>query len=158
MTRYSYSGGMAWHYDSNPVAPANRRTWSENRGFAKVTSTVGDTNEPKPLVSVATHLRGMHGDKLAAGGTKQVTVTASTGASITDLNQYNGHVLEQVSYNGPASSSTEVTGSVFTPWTSAATATDFLGSSYITAVAKTSTRTTITTHTTERDHLRAHGP
>jgi RHS repeat-associated protein len=143
MTRYTYGGGMAWHYDSNPVAPSDRRTWSENRGFAKVTTTVGDTNEPKPLISSATFLRGMHGDKLAAGGSKAVTVTASTGVAVTDLNQYRGHVLEQVTYNGTPSASTEVTGTVNTPWTSAATATDALGSAYLTDVAKTSTRTTI---------------
>lgn len=145
MTRYTYgSSGLAWHYDSNAVAKANRRTWSENRGFETVTTTVGDLNESKPLVSMSRYLRGMHGDRTATGGSKSETVSTSTGVSVTDLNQYHGHLLEEITYNGVQSSSAEVTGTVAIPWTSAPRATDSLGSAYLTDVEKTSTRTTIT--------------
>lgn len=127
VTRYTYLGSPAWHYDDNVTQPAKYRSWSEFRGYASVDTITGDLGESNPLRARATFFRGMHGDKLAAGGTKTAVVTDSTGGTITDSDHFNGLTRESITYNGTA----EVSGQISTPWASAVTATDAFGSARI---------------------------
>ena len=127
VTRYTYLGSPAWHYDDNITQPAKYRTWSQFRGYASVDTITGDLGETNPLRERATFFRGMNGDKLAAGGTKTAMVTDSTGGTITDTDYFNGLTRESITYNG----TTEVSGQISTPWASTPTATDGSGSAWI---------------------------
>lgn len=126
VTRYSYIGNPAWHYDDNITTPSKYRTWSEFRGFGTVDVITGDLDEPSPLRTRTVFYRGMNGDKLSSG-TRTATVTDSTGATVTDSDWFNGLTRESITYNGTA----EVDGTIITPWSSAATATDTYGSARI---------------------------
>lgn len=124
-THYSYGGGAAWRYDDDDVVPEERRTWGQFRGFQTVTVTTGAPDEDVRSRTVTTYLRGMHGDKLAGGGTRSVTVTDSEGGTVTDHDHYSGMVREEVVVNGVGGS--EVSGVINTPWRSAATAANARG-------------------------------
>ncbi|KRF39617.1 hypothetical protein ASH01_19930 [Terrabacter sp. Soil811] len=116
-TSWTYTGGAAWHLDNSPVPPDGKHTWSDFRGFGTVTTRVGDLNEPTPILSKSTYLRGMGG-----------TVTASDGTTVTDKDQFNGFTLEDTTYNG----ATVLERNISIPWTSAETARDAFGPSFVT--------------------------
>jgi len=118
VTTYTPSGTPAWHYNDNPVVPANRRTWDQWRGYAGMTVSTG--HAPDPITSTAyTYFRGMNGDTLPNNGTRGATVTDLHGdPATTDANQFTGYVYDKVVSNGGAVVSDTVTD----PWTSAPTA------------------------------------
>jgi RHS repeat-associated protein len=117
LTTYEYVGGAAWHYVDNPLVPAERRTWSEWRGYEKVVVRTGDpAAEPgRPRSEVRSqYFRGMDGDKLAAGGTKPVSVVDSAGVALADEDPFAGFLREEITANdagGPV-----VTGAIHDPW------------------------------------------
>ncbi|MGC0208408.1 polymorphic toxin-type HINT domain-containing protein [Streptomyces levis] len=99
---YNYSGA-AWHHSDEPFTPQDERTWSNWRGYQKVTATTGATTTRSKMVSL--YLQGMHGDKNADGTTKSVSVeplldTDVDFVAVTDSNQYAGRLRQQVTYNG----------------------------------------------------------
>ncbi|ROP30421.1 RHS repeat-associated protein [Couchioplanes caeruleus] len=99
-TYYTYGGTPAWHFaDDDGLTKPKRKTWDQFRGYATVTTQVGDANKS---LTKTTYLRGMHGDKAApSGGTRTVTVPATLGSeTVYDEDQYAGMVREQVTYNG----------------------------------------------------------
>ncbi|GGV69313.1 hypothetical protein GCM10010261_63770 [Streptomyces pilosus] len=100
---YSYSGA-AWHHSDDPFTPKAERTWSEWRGYQKVTAFTGATNVTRSK-TVSLYLQGMDGDKKADGTTKGVSVeplldTDVDFTAVTDSNQYQGRLRQQVTYNG----------------------------------------------------------
>ncbi|WP_432157750.1 RHS repeat-associated core domain-containing protein [Streptomyces sp. bgisy153] len=100
---YEYSGA-AWHYNDDPFAPADERTWSDWRGYRQVTAWTGATGRTRSK-TVSLYMQGMHGDKKTDGTTKSVSVAplsvpGLTVASITDSAPYAGQLREQVTYNG----------------------------------------------------------
>ncbi|WP_435809253.1 scabin-related ADP-ribosyltransferase [Streptomyces longwoodensis] len=112
---YSYSGA-AWHYNDEPLTPADERTWSDWRGYSQVTSWTGATDVTRSR-TVSLYLQGMHGDKNKDGTTKSVAVAPMTSPplgipSLTDSNQYAGQLREQVTYDG----ATAVSATVNDPW------------------------------------------
>ena len=130
-TDYSYSGGGAWHYDDNELTPAKYRSWSEWRGYPKVTTTHGATGEVRSQ-SEKRYYRGMNGDKLS-GGTRSATVTDSEGVAVADHPALSGVVREAITYSGVGG--TVIDGEISDPWISAATATRGATSAYLTGVA-----------------------
>ncbi|MFI9241973.1 RHS repeat-associated core domain-containing protein [Streptomyces sp. NPDC053086] len=116
---YQYSGGGAWHYNDDPLTPAKERTWSQWRGFSRVTHLTGPSDGVQSK-TVSVFLRGMDGDRVLGsdGKTvdpdkrKTVTVTGVKAAEITDSDQYAGFTRESVSYDG----ADEVSGTVNDPW------------------------------------------
>ncbi|WP_165956641.1 RHS repeat domain-containing protein [Kribbella antibiotica] len=101
VTSYSYNGGAGWHYQDSPLIPKGQRTWADWRGYESVQETLGDPTQPGPVSrSITTYFRGMHGDKLAAGGTKTETVSDSAGGTRPDLEALAGQTREEVTYNG----------------------------------------------------------
>ncbi|MFB9955322.1 RHS repeat domain-containing protein [Cellulomonas denverensis] len=113
-TAYHYVGDPAWHYDDSPFTAPAHRTWSEFRGYAAVDVITGSAMEQRSQVRTR-YFRGMDGDRLASGGTRQVTVDG-----IADTERLNGFVREEITYNGI--DGPEIGGTVTTPWISAATA------------------------------------
>jgi RHS repeat-associated protein len=100
---YSYSGA-AWHHSDDPFTPKDERTWSDWRGYQKVTVHTGaaDTTRSK---TVSVYLQGMNGDKNKNGTTKSVSVaplldTDVDFAALVDHDAYAGMPLQQVTYDG----------------------------------------------------------
>ncbi|WTI72489.1 polymorphic toxin-type HINT domain-containing protein [Streptomyces sp. NBC_00728] len=153
-TRYSYDDGAGWGYsDDDGLTKAKYRTWSQWRGYGKVTTTIGDGTGPTGKV-VNLYMRGLNGEKEKDGTPRVATVTDSTGTSIDDDRQYAGFVRETISYDG----ATEVSGTINTPWSQrtgshkydwGTTESYFMQPATVTNRTKTSagTRTTRTTTT-----------
>jgi hypothetical protein len=114
-TSYSYAD-PAWHYNYDPLVPSDERTWSQWRGYGKVTTTTGaaDTTQSK---TVSIYMQGMDGDRQSDGSTASATRTGLdvSGLDVPDLadsDQDAGFLREQVTYDGD----TPVTVTVDTPW------------------------------------------
>ncbi|MFF1681929.1 polymorphic toxin-type HINT domain-containing protein [Streptomyces sp. NPDC058256] len=137
-TSYEYSGA-AWHFDDSELVKTKKKTWSQWRGFRTVTMKTGDSAS-KQLRTETTYLQGMDGDReKESGGTKSVTVTATDGTKVRDDDRHQGFQLEQRTFNGSA----EVSGTVNTPWKSAATATEGSDEASFAATKSTKTRTAL---------------
>ncbi|WP_405960541.1 RHS repeat-associated core domain-containing protein [Streptomyces sp. NBC_00024] len=157
---YQYSGGGAWHYNEDPLTPAKERTWSEWRGYQKVTHLTGPS-EGTQTRTVSVYLRGMNGDRvLAADGKtldpdarKTVKVTGIKADEITDSEQYAGFNRESVSYDG----ATEISGTVNDPW-SQQTATQHKSyantEAYYVRIGASHARTNVTSKLTPADRVR----
>ena len=114
LTKYTYVGNPAWHYDDNELTKPQLRTWGEFRGYDTVDVSVGDVGTDQ-LKTRYRFFRGMDGDRLApAGGTRSVSIDG-----ITDREEFNGQTREVITYNGAAPVSSTRT----TPWRSSPTAT-----------------------------------
>ncbi|GAA2885652.1 type IV secretion protein Rhs [Actinoplanes cyaneus] len=140
-TTYDY-GTPAWHYDEdNGLVPATRKTWGQFRGYDTVTTTTGDTGDPRSSTTVRYFL-GMNGDKTSSG-TRAAQVTDSTGATVADDDAYAGMTRETIVRNGPGGA--EVSGEIDDPWKSAAVATRTINgrtvAAYRTGIAATHSRT-----------------
>ncbi|QCB94997.1 polymorphic toxin-type HINT domain-containing protein [Cellulomonas shaoxiangyii] len=120
-TEYRYHGDAAWRYDDNPLVPAAERTWNEFRGYAQVDVVTGAPTAPQRSMTRTRYFRGMHGDKVAAGGTRSVLVDG-----IADEDRLNGFVREEITYDGVGGA--EVSGTLSSPWISPPTATGADGS------------------------------
>ncbi|MFI8459250.1 RHS repeat-associated core domain-containing protein [Kitasatospora sp. NPDC085464] len=123
VTNYVYGGGAAWHRNDSEMADAKTRTWDQFRGYATVTTLTGsgsDVESPRTK-SVATFLRGMDGDVLRNGSTRQVSVTDVHGGTIKDENALVGFIRDSATYNGENG---EVLSTVVSdPWIGPVTAT-----------------------------------
>jgi RHS repeat-associated protein len=111
---YDYSG-PAWHYTENPLTPPSERTWSEWRGYAKVTTLTGNPAEVTQAKTTTVYLQGMNGDRQADGTRRKVTAPGITAAPITDSDALAGFTRETATYNGV--NGPEVTGTINDPWT-----------------------------------------
>ncbi|WP_242620658.1 polymorphic toxin-type HINT domain-containing protein [Streptomyces sp. BK239] len=112
VTSYEFLGGAAWAWDDSEFTEKKYRTWSQYRGYERVRTRQGAGSDVKQL-SEHRYFRGLHGDKLPSG-TRSSAVETSDGASHQDLPQYQGQLLEQITYEsdgGPVDSAT-----VTTPW------------------------------------------
>ncbi|ONI78710.1 hypothetical protein ALI144C_28370 [Actinosynnema sp. ALI-1.44] len=111
-TSYDYHDGAAWAYRDDPLVDPKFRTWSDWRGYAKVTVRKGDAPNPgNNIESVNTYryFRGMNGDKRNAGGPKSEKVDG-----IADDPQLAGFMREEITYDGAGGP--EVKGTISTPW------------------------------------------
>ncbi|WTR67789.1 hypothetical protein OG814_41255 [Streptomyces zaomyceticus] len=112
-TYYAYDGGAGWAYaDDEGITKDKYRTWSQWRGYPKVTTTTGNTTGPRGK-SFTLYMRGLDGDKTKTNGVlRDEKVTDSAGQTIEDSRQYAGFVRESITYNGGS----EVSGSISDPW------------------------------------------
>ncbi|RSM41123.1 hypothetical protein DMB66_56465, partial [Actinoplanes sp. ATCC 53533] len=120
------------------LSKQSRKTWDQFRGYASVSTQVGDAEK---TLTTTTYMRGMHGDRKAkAGGTTTVTVPASMGSeTVYDEDQFAGMVREQVVYNGTTDK--PVSKTVNVPWRSTPTASRTINGDTVTA-RYTGTKTT----------------
>lgn len=155
-TTYTPVGAPAWHYNDNPLTPADQRTWDQWRGYSGMIVTTGTAPDPVTKTQY-TYFRGMDGDTLPGGATRSATVTDSrSDPGVTDANQFTGDTYETVVYNGAA----VVTDTITDPWSSTATASHALPGlptqqSFLTGTADTKTYTPLangTTRQTETDY------
>ncbi|WP_432181382.1 polymorphic toxin-type HINT domain-containing protein [Streptomyces sp. NBC_00063] len=117
VTRYSYLGGAAWHYDDDDgLTKQKYKTWSSYRGYGHVRVQTGG-EDPVGMKTQTDHyfLRGMDGDKSdGSGGTRTVTITDDNGSSITDHDSAAGFEYKTEKYSDPGGKVLSKTTS--TPW------------------------------------------
>ncbi len=119
LTHYDYpADGGAWHYDESPLTPDKNKTWSEWRGYGKVTTTVGAAGKTQTVTETG-YLRGMDGDHLPSG-TRHVSVPDSDGGSIVDQNPLQGFTRESLTR---LADGTVDSASISDPWLRGPTAT-----------------------------------
>jgi hypothetical protein len=122
VTSYEYVGAPAWAYAKDDGLTKDKyRTWSQWRGYQRVRTRKGNPQDGRRSLTDNLYLRGMDGDRLASGGSRSVTVTASDGTAVKDDEALAGFLLEGVVDDGDGGA--EVSASVNVPWLSAPTAT-----------------------------------
>ena len=120
-TQVDYPNKPAWHYDQEDgLVPAERKTWSQWRGYDLVRVTKGDASGQKSMTDTR-YFRGMDGDKLDAGGTKPVSVVDSKNVAWRDSDPLTGTQREEITYD--KSGGVMMSRSITDPWLSAPTAT-----------------------------------
>ncbi|MGW7172304.1 RHS repeat domain-containing protein [Streptomyces xanthophaeus] len=101
---YEYAN-PAWHHNDDPLTPEDERTWSDWRGYGKVTAYTGATDKTRSK-TVKVFMQGMRGDKRKGTTDTRTTVVSAvpvTGLTIPDINdddQYAGVQRQQITYNG----------------------------------------------------------
>lgn len=118
VTLYDYDT-PAWAYNTDELTKDKYRTWSDWRGYGKVTVRHGATDGQQTAVEYR-YLRGLDGDK-ASSGVKDVWVTDSWGGRIEDHEALKGFELQTITKNGP--SGAEVSSTRNDPWINGPTAT-----------------------------------
>jgi RHS repeat-associated protein len=140
---YDYTGTPAYRWDTSPVTPDSKRSWSRYAGYSKVRVSQGDINTPSARASTDyLFYQGMDGDRASTtGGTKSAIVTASDGSIQTDSLWLAGRVRDEINTLGVAGAVVDHT--ITTPWASTPTANDGTFTSRIVADADTVTRTAL---------------
>ncbi|MFV2116385.1 RHS repeat-associated core domain-containing protein [Micromonospora sp. LOL_025] len=88
-----------WHHDEdNGLAPANRKTWGQWRGYPTVVTYVGEGAARTKTETL--YFRGMYGDKLSGGGTRTSTVQGLEGGAVNDYDHFAGTPREQITWLG----------------------------------------------------------
>lgn len=118
VTMYDYDT-PAWAYNTDELTKDKYRTWSDWRGYGKVTVRHGDASGQQTAVEYR-YLRGLDGDK-ASSGVRDVWVTDSWGGRIEDHEALKGFELQAITKNGP--SGAEVSSTRNDPWINGPTAT-----------------------------------
>ncbi|MET9676918.1 hypothetical protein ABZY68_28060, partial [Streptomyces sp. NPDC006482] len=116
VTTYEYANGPNWRRDTGEFTLDKHRTWSDFRGYGTVRTYVGSANRVK---TENTYYLGMAGDTLADG-------SARPGWSIngvTDRNDFAGRTASSATYDKDGSGGKIVAKTTYTPWESAASAT-----------------------------------
>ncbi|MEU7413442.1 RHS repeat-associated core domain-containing protein [Streptomyces sp. NPDC042638] len=122
-TQYDYLGTPAWHYDDDLTTPADQQQWADWRGYATVRQTDGSGPSGQRTVTETTHFRGMDGDKLKSGGTKNVNLTDWDGNQFADNHAKSGETLQTRHYRlNSDGSRTELASERYTYWDSGVTA------------------------------------
>ncbi|RBM10981.1 polymorphic toxin-type HINT domain-containing protein [Streptomyces sp. PT12] len=115
VTRYTYYGGGAWHFDDDDgLTEEEHKTWSQWRGYGFVRVQAGG---PEGMTTQADHyfLRGMHGDRAGPdGGTEDVTIDDGEGGTLTDHAAHAGYEYRTLTYSRPNGVVLEK--SLHTPW------------------------------------------
>ncbi|MFD5771276.1 RHS repeat domain-containing protein [Streptomyces sp. NPDC127049] len=138
-TGYSYPGGMKWTLaQDDEFTKAEHLTYSDRKGFGLVQERVGADPFAKTLKEYR-YFRGIPGD--------EVKDSNGTPVAVTDHEAFAGMVREEATYNGDGGELVSATS--YTPWVSAATATENRAGglparhAYITGGAKERTRTAV---------------
>jgi RHS repeat-associated protein len=121
VTQMQYIGTPAWHQDDEDgLIPAERKTWSQWRGYDRVRTLQGQPGGAQEQTEVL-YFRGMDEDRTATGGVKDVKVVDSNGVAVDDSNELAGSERERITYSGPGGAVTDR--AITDQWVSAPTAT-----------------------------------
>ncbi len=113
---YEYEN-PGWRHNDDPLTPEDERTWSDWRGYGKVTAYTGATGKTRSK-TVKVFMQGMRGDKRKGTTDTRTTVVAAVpvpGLTIPDINdddQYGGFQRQEIVYDGTNALSV----SVADPW------------------------------------------
>lgn len=148
-TDYVYTGTPAWRYDTSPLVPDDKKTWSVFAGYSTVEVRVGDHNSPSSQKTTDyTFFQGMDGDRASAsGGVKSVSV-----GGIVDAIWLAGHTREAKTLNGVGGA---VVSDVLTaPWASNPTASNGTNAARFTGDADTVQTEPVSTGGTRSVHTK----
>ncbi|AWZ10548.1 RHS repeat-associated core domain-containing protein [Streptomyces sp. ICC4] len=113
---YEYAN-PGWHHNDDPLTPEKERTWSEWRGYGKVTTYTGALGKTRSK-AVKVFMQGMRGDKRKGTTATRTTTVAAVPVSgltipaINDDEQYSGFLRQEITYDGATPASVSVTD----PW------------------------------------------
>ncbi|MFD0558301.1 RHS repeat-associated protein [Stackebrandtia endophytica] len=112
-TYYEYStagGGVSalWAWDDGEFTDDDHRTYSQWRGYSRVTTKTGDPSEGPQLTSRTQYYRGMNDQPLPNGSKRSVQLTDSQGNTVTDHRALAGMVFEAVTFDGAVIDSASV--------------------------------------------------
>ncbi|MEV4352142.1 polymorphic toxin-type HINT domain-containing protein [Actinoplanes sp. NPDC049596] len=94
VTFYDYQGAAGWRYpDPDGMTEDKYKTWSEWRGYKTVVVSKGDDQTVRTR-SRHTYMQGLDGNKNVEGGTHDVSISDSTGATYTDQKDFVGFEIE----------------------------------------------------------------
>ncbi|MFG3194484.1 hypothetical protein ACGFYS_36885, partial [Streptomyces omiyaensis] len=116
VTTYEYADGPNWRKDTGEFTPEKHRTWNSFRGYGTVRTYVGSTNRVK---TEKTYFLGMAGDTLADGSPRPGLAVNG----VTDREDFAGRVASSSVYDKDGTGGKIVAKTTYTPWESAATAT-----------------------------------
>ncbi|MET0417352.1 MAG: hypothetical protein ABW022_15175, partial [Actinoplanes sp.] len=112
VTKYEYVGDAGWRKNKpDGLTKTADLTWGDWRGYEEVRVRTGN-GQSMPTRVDNIFLRGLHGDPLPAGGTRTVQGSDSLGNKYTDVDEWSGHPLETITYDG----STVVSKTINKPW------------------------------------------
>ncbi|MFE3072348.1 RHS repeat-associated core domain-containing protein [Streptomyces sp. NPDC059247] len=115
-TSYNYANGPHWRRDTSEFTLDKHRSWNVYRGYGTVRTYSGTTNRVK---TEKTYYLGMDGDTLKSGADR----TVATINGITDREDFAGRVASSAAYDKNGTDGKIVAKTTYTPWESAATAT-----------------------------------
>ncbi|MFD9535101.1 polymorphic toxin-type HINT domain-containing protein [Streptomyces sp. NPDC060010] len=104
MTKYTYLGGAAWHFDDDDgMTPEKLKTWSQWRGYGQTRVETGST---QAFTSQEDHffIRGMDGDRNNPSDktkTRSVQLSDGEGATITDDEAWRGLEYRKLDFDRP---------------------------------------------------------
>ncbi|MEV0456976.1 RHS repeat domain-containing protein [Catellatospora methionotrophica] len=116
-TSYLYSGGAAWHYDTNELVKKKHRSYGQYRGYGKVTTLTGDVANDRRTATENVFYRGMSKNNSAT----VVNLVDSAGGKHEDHDELAGRGLETTQFLGEGGTIDNST--ITSYWVSAATAT-----------------------------------
>ncbi|MCK2238989.1 MULTISPECIES: RHS repeat-associated core domain-containing protein [unclassified Crossiella] len=96
---YEYHDGAAWHGDESDIVTDVKKTWTDFRGFGRVTIRKGSGHDGPKTKTQQVFYRGMHGDKLPSGK-REASVTDSEKGKENDEDWLNGVLREQLVFDG----------------------------------------------------------
>lgn len=119
MTFYDYSTAgsdvdVLWAWDDSAHTRKSERTYRQWRGYAQVTTRVGDPHEGPQQTTRTRFYRGLDGQPLPDGTKRSATLVDAEGNTATDHKALSGNVFESLTYNGAQ----VVEGSTTRYWTS----------------------------------------
>lgn len=100
---YDTTGGgtsVLWAWDDSEFTDKEHRTYSQWRGYPRVTTRKGDPDDGAQPTTRTRYYRGMHGQPLPGGGERSVQLTDSEGNQVTDHRALSGATWEEASYLG----------------------------------------------------------
>ncbi|WP_435970193.1 RHS repeat-associated core domain-containing protein [Streptomyces sp. Qhu_M48] len=115
-TSYDYANGPHWRRDTSEFTLDKHRSWNVFRGYGTVRTYTGTTNRVK---TEKTYYLGMAGDTLADGTAR----TVATINGVTDREDFAGSTASSATYDKNGTDGKIVAKTTYTPWESAATAT-----------------------------------
>jgi RHS repeat-associated protein len=158
-THYDYStagGGTSvlWAFDDSEFTEDEHRTYNQWRGYSQVTTGRGDPAQTQ-TVTRSRFYRGLDGQPLPGGGTRNVNVTDEEGNAVADHEALAGQMWESLSYHGASI----ISGSTYQYGTrnSSTQARDHDGGdlrAWLSGVTVEKTRTRLTTTAWQRAEIR----
>jgi RHS repeat-associated protein len=112
---YSTAGGgtpVLWAFDDSEFTEDEHRSYNEWRGYPQVTTRLGDPAQPQTRTR-ARFYRGLDGQPLPGGGTRDVAVVGEEGETAADHEALAGQRWESLTYNGLS----VIEGSTYQYWT-----------------------------------------
>jgi len=120
------STGVLWAWDDSAHTRKTERTYNQWRGYAQVTTLVGDPAAGAQEITRTRYYRGLDDQPLPDGEQRSVTLTSTENVAVADHEALSGATFEEVTYDGGQ----VLEGTLTRYWTAKAATQDHDGGSY----------------------------